>query len=694
MPICFILLSAPVVNKRLCGVPDYILALGRRQDKMETAIAPPGWTTERRRRSMTFRGLFSVILAGQGLCAFCTASAAEELVLAEKGRTAYRIVVADDASASIKHGAEELQTFFARMTGARLPIVSDRGPAVENEIIIGPSARLREAGISIGIPSLGAEGYRLKTVGKRLAIAGGPQRGALYGVYGLLEDHCGCRWFTPDVSRIPRVDRLALPALDERIVPKFEYREIALLEGRDADWSARNRLNAYSFNMTERGAWSTQGNLEFYSAKLTEKYGGRIVFGREGQPYGWFCHTFYRMVPPDTLFDPQPEYFSMVNGKRLRDPNYGQLCCTNEEVIRRCIKEVLAAMKAEPDAQYFSVSQCDTFPEAPNYCQCERCQELARREESQMAPVLMLVNRVAEAVEREFPRNTVETLAYRWTRKPPKTLRPRKNVVIRLCTAECCFLHPMETCDYVECRRFREDLKAWSRTGARFWVWNYVTSFGSYLLPYPSQRLQGANIRLFRRMGAKGVFQQDAYSTRNSELAALGGYMMAKLLWNPDYDENKARDEFLAAYYGAAAEQVRAYLQLLEDRVRKENVHYGIDAVVPATPASSYLADDLLLKADRLWETAEQSTAAESALQRRVRIARLSVDYAIAERARLEIAGKLPANPQLKALAQRRFEMYTKTLTTAGIRSLGEGTPLDAKSYRAGLAAALGIPAK
>ena len=70
-------------------------------------------------------------------------------------------------------------------------------------------------------------------------------------------------------------------------------------------------------------------------------------------------------------------------------------------------------MQAQPEAFVFSVSQNDW----DNYCECDKCQALAKPEDSQMAPVLQLVNRVAEAVEKEFPDKAVETLAYQWTRQ-------------------------------------------------------------------------------------------------------------------------------------------------------------------------------------------------------------------------------------------------------------------------------------
>ena len=84
-----------------------------------------------------------------------------------------------------------------------------------------------------------------------------------------------------------------------------------------------------------------------------------------------------------------------------------------------------------------------------------------------------------------------------------------------------------------------------------------MTDFSHYLLPFPNQRVRDDNIRLFVRNNVKGIFEQDTYNTPHSELAPLGGYLTAKFLWNPDYDENTAMTEFLDAYYGPAAKPIR-----------------------------------------------------------------------------------------------------------------------------------------
>ena len=220
------------------------------------------------------------------------------------------------------------------------------------EIILGQNAHLQELGVAIDFASLGKEGYVIRTVGDHLVIAGGPVRGAMYGVYGLLEDHLGCRWFAPGVSRIPKSARLAIGPLDDRQVPALEYREPYVYECTDGDWCARNRMNSSS-------------------GRLDAKHGGKVQFGG-----GFFVHTFSRLVPPEKYFKDHPEYFSLVNGQRQN--GYAQLCCTNEDVIRICTEEILKAMRAQPEATVFSVSQND----CDKHCRCPRCQALAKREGS------------------------------------------------------------------------------------------------------------------------------------------------------------------------------------------------------------------------------------------------------------------------------------------------------------------------
>ena len=595
--------------------------------------------------------------AGAALFFLCAAVAGqtapaggEELVIAENGGSAYRIVIAAKAAPATRFAAEELQRFLKEMGGAELPIATDSEAIGEREILLGDGAHLRKLLPNFDPNRYGEEGYRLQTVGKHVVIAGGAARGDLYGVYGLLQDHLGCRWFTPAISRIPKAQRLAIPKIDETRGPALEYREVMLFDCWDANWLARNRLST-----------STR--------YLDEAHGGTVRFVPE-----YFVHTFSRLVPPEKYFDTHPEYFSEANGVRLRTG--GQLCGTNEEVARVVAERVRELLRQHPEAKVISVSQNDNNK---NYCRCSRCAALDANEGTHAAQALCLVNRVAEAVEKDFPGRAVETLAYEWSRPAPRTMRPRDNVIIRLSTIRCSFSQPIETSRGGEGRAFRKDLEDWSRVCKRLWIWDYTTYFSWYLIPFPDWRVLDENIRFFQRNHVTGVLEQNNWQSVGSEMAPLKGYMLAKFLWDPNYGRDRARDEFLQGVYGAAAPRVREYLDLLCDKVENEKI--GLPIYGSRTP--KWLEGDVLEKADAIWEKAEAAVADKPDLLKRVRIARLSTDYAIIEKYRWKPENMIvydgdPKKGKVLRLDpgyEKHIRRFLEVSKEAGITHLREGEP-------------------
>ena len=594
-----------------------------------------------------------------------SASVFADIVLAENGTPRYTIVIAADAPAPVHYAAEELQRWLREMTGAELPIADDATPLSPTEIVLGPSKHLDALNLGLDLAALGREGYILRTTDTHLIIAGGAPRGTLYGVYGLLEDHLDCRWFTPEVARIPKHDPLSLPALDETKIPILEYREPFTIDCQDGDWCARNRVN------------SSAGRLE-------EKHGGKVRFGA-----GLFAHSFNSLLPPEKYFAEHPEYFAMVGGKRLGE--HTQLCCTNDDVVRLVTENLKAAIASDLDAFVYSVSQNDY----DNHCECPKCQALAEAEGSQMAPVLQLVNRVAEAIEKDYPDKAIETLAYQWTRKAPKTMRPRPNVIIRLCSIECCFMHPFTECDSPADKAFVADARDWAKVADRLWVWDYVTSFRAYNCPFPNWRVLDDNIRFFIENNVRGIFEQDNYQSLNGDMSAMGGYMIAKYLWDANYGEDRAMDEFLEGVYGKAAKPIRQYLNLLMDTVKRKNIHTNIWI----TPTEAlYLTASVMKRAERCWNNAEATVKDDPDVARRVHFARLAFEYAWIEKHRdlafdnvepsQDAAGKpvfvVKANPEYKA----RVKDYLDTARAANITRMDEGT-LSFNDYAAGFTSLL-----
>lgn len=515
-----------------------------------------------------------------------------EVTLFENGKSPYRIVIPAKAIESERHAAQELQRYLEKMTGVKLPILTDSEPRTPYEVVLGESEipANDRASYTPSIPQ--NDGFLLRTAGPRLIIAGGRPRGTLYGVYALLEEKLGTRWFTQDVEFVPRFDKITIPELNEAQIPRLEYREVYWSEFlQNADFSARHRLNGNGFGLQDR-------------------HGGRAV------SYFPFVHSFDMLVPP-ALFDGHPEYFPLIDGQRKR--GYVQRCLTNPDVLRIATDRVRQWINEHPEATIISVSQNDTF----NNCQCPKCRAIDEAEGSPSGSLFQFVNAIAESIEKEHPNVRIDTLAYQYTRKPPRTIRPHKNVIVRLCTIECCFAHSLDRCVAEENRRFVEDIQSWRPVAPKLYVWDYTTNFGHYQQPFPNFNVLQDNVRFFVKHGVQGLFEQGNYSSGgHGEMEPLRAYLLAKLLWNPDADIQRHTEEFLRGYYGRASTPIAEYLTLSHRDVNRNDVH----AHIFDRPTAKYLTDAMLDAAEKLFDKAER-LADNAEIRLRVQTARLPIRY-------------------------------------------------------------------
>ena len=511
-----------------------------------------------------------------------------EHTLFADGATGYHIVVGEDASESERWAALELRHWLRTIGGADFPIRTDSSTPRSLEIVVGFNRRAKALlGPEAMRPADDDESFRYQNLGSSILIWGGSQRGTMYGVFSFLERELGCRWYTPRVSVAPERDAYRFHYLRHAESPGLRVRNVFYYEAFDPIWAARNRSNGL---LTFSGVRDQIGGVDSY----------------------WAVHTFYRFLPPSEFFEAHPEYYSQINGKRVAE--HAQLCLSNLEV-RRIVKErALAYMREYPEHRIYSVSQNDGY----GPCQCSECQALVEREGSESGPILQLVNEVAEAAESEFPDKYIGTLAYVYSRKPPKNLRPRPNVIMRLCSFECCRGHDFYSCPKNE--TFLRDIQNWAQIAPHLYIWDYVVEFGHYLMPYPNFKALQRNIQCFRENNAIGVMSQAAYQSRGGEFAELRMYVLSKLLWNPDCDVNAAVDDFMVGYYGRSGQYVRAYFDLMHERVTPDVHLHQFNPEVP------FFSDELIRKADAIFDRAEV-VAENEEIRRRVEMARLPIMY-------------------------------------------------------------------
>ena len=454
--------------------------------------------------------------------------------LATSAMQDWHIIVSDDATVSEQYASEEFQKWFNQATRLTLPLNTQHENSNTNrgQITISASTDLGDEDIEITVES------------GQIQISGGRPRGTLYAVYQFLEELVGIRFLTAEHTHVPDAAALEIPCGGYSYSPPFSFR-----------WS-------YYRENSEVPAFAAKRKVN--TVTDAENLGGKTQ-------QQLINHSFHALVPYGTYGERHPEYYALVDGKRDTNTHGGgpQLCVTNPEVIEVAAESAIRQLSDRPEATNISVSQADTAA----YCRCETCEALNEAKDSPMGSQLIFVNAVAERIEREHPHVKVGTLAYWYTRKPPKTVTPRHNVQIQLCSIECCTHHAIDNPDCEQNQAFCQDTIEWGKICNDIWIWNYNTNFRSYDLPFPNLRSIAPNVRYFLRNNAKGVFMQANGNGLTGEFSDLRNYLISHLIWNPYLDADTLLTEFVNLHYEAAAPPILEYITFLHDNVEARSLH-------------------------------------------------------------------------------------------------------------------------
>ncbi len=522
--------------------------------------------------------LLGLLLVGSGVSAFAG------FTVASGGKPRCVIIQEPAASQADVHAAQELAQTLGQITGGTFAVQTASNKIPKHAIIVGPGPAAATLFPEVDLSKFGPEEFVMRVKGGRLLLAGGQPRGTLYAVNRFLQEQCGVRWWTPWATNIPHRLTLRVANLDVHNQPAFEYRAPFIFSAFDPLWKSHNGAN---------------GESEPIPADL----GGCIL-------YKGFCHTFYPLVPPEKYFDAHPEWYSLVKGKRTHDA--AQLCLSNPQLRDFMVQRVKESLREAPDAKIISLTQNDNL----GWCECPECQALDDAEGSHAGTMLAFVNYVAEKIEPEFPNVMVDTFAYQYTRKPPKTIKPRRNVIVRLCSIECDFRAPF---DQPSNAAFMADLEGWSKICPHLYVWDYITDFSDYINPFPDWFSLAPNLRILQQHGVRGVFEEGAYGGNGAEMGELRSWVLAQLLWDPKQDDRALINEFLEGYYGAAARPIRQYLDLMHVQSK------GFYLRCYTSKQPPYLEFAPLSAAEKLWQQAEAAVAKDPEKLARVRIAHLPV---------------------------------------------------------------------
>lgn len=465
-------------------------------------------------------------------------------------------------SAAESRAAYELQSYLKKITGAEVSRIVNptlfyrlnQGYPDCTEILL----VTRENGKLLMPPDMyekladaGDEAFYIKSDGKRIVIGGRKPIGVLYGVYTFLGKYLGVHWFHPgpDGEYCPKNPDLKVGDIDDFEEPSIPGRMISCWEMSVKPWSmeevriwmARNKVQ-YALNVTPN-PWKEF--LEVFEC------GDKPLSGGGG-------HMTFENAVPKYLFETHPEYFPLVNGKRVCEER-SQRCLANPEVRKLVTDYALEILKYDTD---YMISFNDATFSRGSWCQCPECikmgtyngkfqlSNLAHRFTSEIANDILKVNPDAKL--------SVEIYSEFRDLPTDPSIHYDKRVLGRYCPHQRCYVHNFDDprCDYNA--KLYPLFLDWKKICPKMELFDFYAYSQS---PYaPMEYTLAHDLKLYRKHNLTQWFDD----CTNKELPILSSnwpfyYVAAKMSWNTDQDVEKLLDEAYTLYYGAAAGPMKKY---------------------------------------------------------------------------------------------------------------------------------------
>lgn len=547
---------------------------------------------------------FSIFAAVASLLVAVEALGAQDLTV----DGTYRIVIAEDRTKAEEHAAAQLKEYLQKITGRPLSIVPEAEQNAEPAIYVG---RTRFAAAH-GMNDYGREEYHLKTIGRDLVIAGGRPRGVLFGTYEFLERFAGVRYLSVNFEHVPKAAAVTVAGgTDLRQAPPFTYRDIypgvAEVSG---DYRRKLRQNGGS-NSAEHGFAESCGAP-----------GGVHTLHK-------YSHDFPREIS-----------WMNRNGTRqvVNSPNNGSICFSQPESLKRVAEKLKSHVKHDrarcdlsgaPYPLFYVVDMNDCHVE----CFCPQCQAFVH-EHDVSGLVIHFMNALWDEVREAYPDIYIMMFAYQDSTTPPRSdLKPKGNVIVRLAYMDHEFSESgkvkrdvMFPLAHPNNHAYEEALGQWHKCSPHLAIWDYWRTYRcGFQTPIHNTAAIPGLVRKYRDVGAKHFFvEMELAATSPLTFFDLRYYLGAKMMNNPDLDDGKLVDEFMALFYGKAAARMKDFKAYTEKRMAET-----AGPLTSSPPAKRKFMDaEYFGTLYSLLERAEQAEAANRPIVENIRQERLVVDHA------------------------------------------------------------------
>lgn len=533
------------------------------------------------------------LLCAAALLATLLTAAAETVSLVNNGKAAAVIIAPATPQADETQAVSELNLYLVKITGCKLSMQSVAPENLANAVaeiktrgmipvVLGTLALTPEFRRAIEQQGTDPASFMLKASRDGMYIAGLSAEGTLFAVYDLLEQ-LGVRWFMPgDLGTVvPQSDSIGCPVGTSIQVPSFGGRHC----GGEAAWN-------------------------------------RHV--RHGGPY--FPSSHGVNLGPEATFDKHPEYFSLLNGKRVA----AQLCVSNPDVVRLAIQGVKAFFKQYPSEPWVGMGPND----GSGFCECANCRTLDSgdwdpfsNERSTTDRYIWFYNRILDGIKDEYPGKKICFYSYHTYMRPPVHIKPNPLIVPAIAPIALCRIHSMNNPICPEKSYEQTLIAGWKAVLPEVYDRGYWFNLADPGFPFMMISRVREDIPLEKQLGIAGL-RVESVGNWGSEGPSL--YIASKLMWNANADVDALLQDYADRFFGPASRPMLEYINLMDRALRDGDYHTGCSFDLPLLYPPSLRA-----KAARALAQAGKA-AGKGIYGQRVRIFQQSFEYLTAFLAMLE----------------------------------------------------------
>ena len=509
----------------------------------------------------------------------------EPMPLFENGRSAWVIAVPDAPSKYMSYAASELSGTLEKISGVKLATVKATAAPKLNVVKLSSDSR----------EDLHDE-FSVSMKPGVIELWGNTQRGTLFAVYALLREKFDARWYWPGESGefLRKFSRYDVKSWQKKWRPFFDLREMSIC----SIWRHRHAD-------TERWFPKVFLNCGIQTPSIREE----IDYVRRTS--GHHVSLPVTMKEREQIFAEHPEWFSLLNGKRDIKGIAG--CWSNEGFYSYTVSNLVKRIR-DNKAVLANFFVADIVPR----CECENCTV----DPDKSARWWKFYAKLIEGIRKEIPGMRFAGLPYQEYRAIPG-IKVENLDHVDYCQYNRCYYHGLDDSKCEMNARSMKEFRGWAAQ-APLGLYGYEFDVFTPAVYLPMWRVFSDEMRIFKQMNLKRV--KTEYSVNLQRLAKakkgpglprqnigqlasrLAYYAWAMSAFDPDMDMDGLLDDFCSHVYGAGAEDMKAYHNMMADAWggMKTHVTYFSN---PARGAADRFLSVELEKAARLRLEAAASAA-------------------------------------------------------------------------------------